>query len=183
MANVKQIPMVPEDEYLAAEKDRQVRHEYVAGQIYAMTGGSVYHNRIAGNLFGALKSKTSQRGCDVFIADMKVKTEHAFYYPDLMVVCDPTDTDPYTKTQPLLIVEVVSPNTRAIDEREKRQAYQALPSLREYLLAEQDRAEARLIRRTEEGWEQELLGPDDLVELRSLDLMIAIQAVYEGVWR
>ncbi len=171
------------DAYLEGEKDGRVRHEYVAGQVYAMTGGSIYHNRIAGNFFTELRAKMGQSNCDLFMADIKLQTEQAFYYPDLMVVCDPADTDPYIKTKAILVIEVISPNTRSIDEREKRLAYQNCPSVQEYLLAEQDRAEVRLIRRTREGWEWETFGPGDSIRLQSLNTVIAMQAVYEGVWR
>jgi Uma2 family endonuclease len=107
------------DEYLKGEKDGTVRHEYVVGRVYAMTGGSVYHNRINLALASYLRSRVPG-GCDVFASDMKVQTQHAFYYPDIMVHCDLADTDPYTKQHPLLIVEIISPNTRNTDEREKR---------------------------------------------------------------
>lgn len=183
MATGSPLGSVSVEQYLLGERDGLARHEYVAGQVYAMTGGSVYHNRIAGNFFAELKAKTAHLGCDVFIADMKVQTARAFYYPDLMVVCDATDSDLYTKSRPVLIVEVISPNTQPIDEREKRVAYEGLASLREYLLAEQDRAVVRLLRRTDDGWVQEVLGADDIIRLDSLGITIAMQAIYEGVWR
>jgi len=177
-------PFISVEEYLEGERDAEVRHEYVAGQVYAMTGGSVYHNRIAGALFAVLREKLHGRPCDVFMADMKVQTQHAFYYPDVMVHFNPADSDPYTKHRPLLIAEVISPNTRSSDEREKRAAYLGLESLQEYLLAEQDRAEVRLIRRSEDrGWTEEIYGPDGVIRLRSLGVDIAMQHLYEGAWR
>ena len=118
------------------------------------------------------------------MSDMKVQVLQAFYYPDIMVVCDPADRNPYTKNSPLLIAEVISPTTRSIDEREKRAAYQGLESLREYLLIEQDRAEVRVIRRREGGtWEEESCGLGDVIRLESLDLHIDMQQLYEGAWR
>jgi Uma2 family endonuclease len=170
-------------EYLAGERDGSVRHEYVAGSVYAMTGGSVYHNRIAGALFAVLRERLRGRPCDVFMADMKVRTQQAFYYPDVMVACDHTDADLYTKERPLLVAEIISPNTRSTDEREKRAAYLGLESLREYVLLEHDRAEVRVIRRSGDGWTEHVYGPDDLVPLTSLDLEIAMQHLYEGAWR
>lgn len=171
-------------DYLKGERDGQVRHEYVAGRVYAMTGGSVYHNRISLAFASVLREKLGARPCDVFMADMKVQTRQAFYYPDIMVVCDATDRDPYSKTRPLMIAEVVSPNTRSIDEREKRAAYLGLDSLQEYVLAEQDRPELRVIRRgAEGGWSEDICGPDDVIRLSSLGLDIAMQHLYEGAWR
>lgn len=170
-------------EYLAGERDGSVRHEYVAGNLYAMIGGSVYHNRIAGALFALLRERLRGRPCDVFMADMKVRTQQAFYYPDVMVACDHTDADLYTKERPLLVAEIISPNTRSTDEREKRAAYLGVESLREYVLLEQDRAEVRVIRRSGDGWTEHVYGLDDVVHLTSLDLAIAMQHLYEGAWR
>jgi len=170
--------------YLAGEPDGEIRHEYVAGHVYAMTGGSVYHNRICLALASTLREMVKGRSCDVFMADMKLRTAQAFYYPDIMVVCDPTDTDPYTRRSPLMIAEVVSPNTRSIDEREKRVAYQCLESLKEYVLIEQDRPEVRITRRGSSGaWTEDVCGPDDVLHLQSLELYIAMRHLYEGTWR
>jgi len=183
MARQKLARSISVQEYLDRERDGQVRHEFVGGEAYAMTGASVFHNRIAGNFFAELRSKLGSGGCDVFMADMKVHTAQAFYYPDLMVVCDKGDTDPYTKSRPIVVVEIMSANTRSIDEREKRLAYQGLLSVQEYVLAEQDRAEVRVLRRRNGDWQEEVLGPDDLLRLPTLDVTIAMQAIYEGVWR
>ena len=184
MTTSRQLQSVALEDYLSGEQDGQVRHEYVAGQEFAKTGGSVYHNRISGNFYAQIKTGLSGRPCDTFISDMKVRTEQAFDYPDVMVVCDPADVDPYTKSKPTVIVEVTSPTTRSIDEREKRQAYLSIPSLREYIIAEQDRAEVHLLRRSEDGaWAQEECGADDLIRLKSLGIVISMQAIYENVWR
>jgi Uma2 family endonuclease len=171
-------------DYLKGEQDGQVRHEYVAGRVYAMTGGSVYHNRISLAFASVLREKLRGHPCDVFMADMKVQTRQAFYYPDIMVVCDSADRDPYTKGRPSMIAEIVSPNTRSIDEREKRAAYLELDSLREYVLAEQDRPELRVIHRDAQGgWTEDVCGPDEVIRLPSLGLDIAMQHLYEGAWR
>jgi Uma2 family endonuclease len=184
MSVPESVQWVDAEDYLRGEQDGQVRHEFVAGRVYAMTGGSVYHNRIAGAFFAVLREKLGNRPCDVFMADMKVEVRQAFYYPDIMVVCDPTDLNPYTKTRPLLIAEVISPTTRSIDEREKRAAYQGLESLREYLLIEQDRAEVRAIRRRGgNAWEEESYGLADDFRLESLDRYISMRDLYEGAWR
>jgi Uma2 family endonuclease len=170
--------------YLDGEKDSDVRHEYVAGHIFAMTGASAYHNRIALALASALRGGLIGSPCDVFMSDMKVKAAQAYYYPDVMVVCDSKDNDLYTRNNPIFIAEVMSATTRSIDLREKRLADVALESLEEYLLLEQDRAEARLIRREEGERIVELTyGLDDVISLKSLDLSVAMQGIYEGAWR
>src|SRR6266478_3678302 len=96
------------DEYLEAEKTASVRHEYVAGQIYAMAGASDAHNTIAGNFFAVLKARLRGGPCRTYMSDMKVWIEEAgvFYYPDILVTCDPEDSGEYNKTRPSLIIEV-----------------------------------------------------------------------------
>jgi len=184
MAIKRDRQLVSVEDYLLGEQDGQMRHEYVAGKVFAMTGGSVYHNRVTVNFLTEIKSRLSGKPCDVFVSDMKVEARQAFYYPDVMVVCDPVDNDPYTKSSPILIVEVTSPTTRSIDEREKRQAYLSIPSVQEYVLAEQDRAEVRILRRIlDDAWEQEDCVANGLIRLRSLDILISMQSIYEGIWR
>ncbi len=184
MSALEPIQWVDVEDYLLGEQDGRIRHEFVAGRVYAMTGGSVYHNRITLAFASVLREKLGNRSCDVFITDMKVRTQQAVYYPDVMVVCDPQDQDPYTKISPLLIAEVISPTTRSIDEREKRSAYLGLTSLREYLLIEQDRAEVRAVRRLDEAtWAEEAYGLDGELRLEPLGSDIAMQHLYEGAWR
>jgi len=113
-------------EYLESEKSSPMRHEYLAGQVYAMGGTSATHNLIAGNVFARLRAHLRGRPCRVFISDMKVRIEAVdfFYYPDVLVICDPEDSEEYFKTRPCLIIEVASPTTALIDKREKLLAYQ-----------------------------------------------------------
>ena len=184
MTTTQRSPLVSAEEYLHGERDAPMRHEYVAGRVFAMTGGSVRHNRITGNLYTEIRARIGRSPCDIFVSDMKVQALEAYYYPDLMVVCDPADQDPYTKTRPVVVIEVASPTTRSIDEREKRLAYLSIPTLREYVLAEQDRAEVQILRRDDEGkWEEERIGANGSIRFASLDLVVPMQAVYEGVWR
>ena len=107
MSTAESLPSISIEDYLAGERDGQVRHEYVAGRLYAMTGGSVYHNRISLAFASVLREKLRDRPCDVFMADRKVQAGQAFYYRDILVVCDPTDPDPYTKHRPFVIAEVI----------------------------------------------------------------------------
>ncbi len=132
---------IPIREYLEGEQHSDIRHEYLAGQVYAMAGAGEKHNIIALNIASKLRSAVRGTPCRVFISDMKVRVEHndAYYYPDVMVTCDPQDTESLHKRLPCLIVEVLSPATEAIDRREKLIAYRTLPSLRYYLLVSQEK--------------------------------------------
>ncbi|MBK1692962.1 Uma2 family endonuclease [Ectothiorhodospira mobilis] len=171
--------------YLEGEKDGEVRHEYVAGQVYAMTGASARHNLITGALFASLRPHARERGCQLFVNDMKVHVrqagEDAFYYPDLLLTCDPHDRATYYRERPCLIVEVLSEGTERIDRREKLFAYTgSLPSLREYLLVAQDRRQVDLYRRTEADWVHETFT-DGRIHLDCLDTDLPIEAIYEDV--
>ena len=106
------------DEYLEWEAKQEIRHEYVNGEIFAMTGGSIPHNDIALNLYRALYTHLRPRGCRVNVSDVKLQlgSSSAYFYPDVIVSCDPQDLHSRKFIQhPKLIVEVLSPSTAASD--------------------------------------------------------------------
>lgn len=129
------------EEYLELEESSTVRHEYVGGDIHAMTGGSYRHNAITVNIVRKLADAADGTSCRVYVNDMKVRIEDSpFYYPDVMVVCEPLDSEnPVFEDKPCLLVEVISPSTEKIDRREKLQNYQRIPTLKAYIIAAQDR--------------------------------------------
>lgn len=108
---LQKLTHLTEQEYLAFELNADVRHEYIDGQLYAMAGASERHNRIAGNVFFHPRAATSGGHCGVFISDMKLKIawHKAYYYPDVMLVCNALDNREYYKQQPCFIAEVLSP--------------------------------------------------------------------------
>ncbi len=181
MSTLERNVVVSPEEYLEGELHSHIRHEYVAGRLYAMTGASEAHNLIAGNLYALLHRQLRGTPCRVFIADLKLRVEDAFYYPDLMVVCDRQDAHPYYKTRPRLVAEVLSPSTERRDSVEKRVAYQTIAALQEYLLIAQERPEVRIFRRGGEGWDLETCTGDDRLRLASLDIDLLVNALYEGV--
>ena len=171
-------------EYLASEQDSPVRHEYVDGQMYAMAGASDRHNRIALNLASRLNDHLNGGPCEVFIADIKVMVDPVVsYYPDVVVTCDPPGGDPYVRTQPHLLIEVVSPSTERTDRHEKFFAYQRVPSLQEYVLVLQDRIQVEVYRRQrEEGWTREIFTqPEEHVHFASVDLSLSVSDMYHNV--
>jgi len=173
-----------ENEYLEIERASDVRHEYLGGLVYAMAGASAIHNLLAGNLFARLRGHVRGKGCQVFISDMKVKVEAAdvYYYPDVMVTCDPADNADYFRTSPVLIIEVASPTTSVTDRREKLLAYTKIASLREYVIVSQDEMHIDVYRRGEDGrWWLLVLGADDTLELESVDLQLPVSEIYEDV--
>jgi Uma2 family endonuclease len=172
------------DEYLESEKTSPVRSEYLDGEVYAMSGASRRHNRITINLCTQLSSRLRGGPCEIFVTEVKLRIEtlNYFYYPDLVVTCDPEDNDDYFVTRPVLVVEVESPSTAAIDRREKLMAYRKLESLKEYLMLAQDSVRADLFRREANGeWSREQLEGDQELRLESIDLNLRLSDLYEDV--
>jgi Uma2 family endonuclease len=156
-----------------------VRHEYVDGEVYAMVGASDRHGLIAGNLHTALNRHLPDR-CQVFMSDMKVRIKTAerdiFYYPDLLVSCDPRDREPYYRRYPCLVAEVLSPHAERLDRFEKFLFYRQLDTLEEYLLVSQDYRQVEVFRRAEQ-WQVTRYTIGE-VPLLSVDLAVAIDAIY-----
>lgn len=139
-------------EYLDSEPLAERKREYLDGDVMAMAGASDRHGLIATALALALGPSARKAGCQLFIADMKVRVEALrgtyFYYPDLVVSCDADDREsPYYRRRPCLVVEVISPGTERIDRREKLFAYQWVPGLREYLIVDTAQPAVDLYRR------------------------------------
>ena len=177
-------PYVSVEEYLEGELDSQLRHEYVEGHVYAMAGASDDHNRIAGNIFSFLHAALRGKPCEPFINDMKARIPpqlaSAFYYPDVLVACDSTDKEQYYRERPVVIVEVLSPQTRRTDEREKAIGYRLFPSVEVYLLVEQDRLRITVLHRADKDWRREVIqGRTAALKLECLGVEIPMERIYE----
>ena len=178
------LPMSVAD-YLAFEETSDVRHEYIGGEIYAMSGASTPHNTIAGNIFAALRDKLRGGPCRIFIETVKLRLEASrddiFYYPDVVVSCHPTGVQHQFVLLPTLIVEVLSPSTETTDRREKKMNYRQVQTLEEYVLVAQDRREVTIFRRAT-GWQGEIFtAPESLIEFRSVKQAMTVAAIYEDV--
>lgn len=171
-------------EYLEAEKDSPVRHEYVDGQIFAMAGASDRHNRIAGNFYNRLDDHLGDGPCEPFISDMKVwVSETVYYYPDVVVACDGPGADEYYRKQPRLIIEVSSPGTERIDRSEKLLAYRQVKSLKEYVIVSQVRVHVEVFRRGRgDRWSSRVLTDhSDELRLESVGLTLTVGQIYRRV--
>lgn len=178
-------PRFTAEDYLAWEEHHPEKHEYLAGEIFAMVGATDAHVTITGNLFTLLRTHIRGGPCRLYMLDMKlrVETTDAFFYPDLLVTCAPEDHAlPHFKRQPTLLVEVLSKGTAAFDRGQKFEIYRQLTSLREYVLIEQERMSVDCFRRDEQGqWVLQAYGPSDRVELSSLEFSTPIETLYEDV--
>lgn len=185
MQALKELEPISVEDYLTGEPLSEVRHEYIGGTVHAMAGASEDHNIVAGNLFAALHSHLRGKPCRAYVADLKVRLAIArtniFYYPDVMVACDPRDTDAYFKRFPKVLIEVLSASTAHIDRREKFLCYTQIETLEEYVLVAQDRMEVTIYRRAN-NWQPEILRqPEQSLRLASLDFSLLLNTVYEDV--
>jgi len=180
------IPFGPDD-YLAWEQDQPIRSEYVDGEVFAMSGASDAHGTAAGNLFAGLHAHLRGTPCKPFIADMKVHVEAAnsFFYPDILVTCDPRDRSAeasHVKRHPLLIVELLSPSTEAYDRGNKFAAYRTLAALQEYVLVSLEERRIEVFRRDDSGhWVLYPFALDEQLELASVGLRCPVAEVFEGM--
>jgi Uma2 family endonuclease len=171
-------------DYLAGERDGAVRHEYVSGQAYAMAGASARHNRIAGNVFSQLNNHLRDAECEPFISDMKIRVApDLFYYPDVVVTCDAPGGNPYFRTEPRLIVEVLSPTTERTDRHEKMTAYKNCRSVQEYVLISQDKMMLEIHRRQSvDDWQVEIFNePAQRCAFESVGDTMSLSDIYRNV--
>jgi Uma2 family endonuclease len=176
--------MTPQ-EYLEWEATQEIKHEYIDGEVFAMTGGTIPHNLIGGNLYTLLKSHLRGKGCRIFFADVKVQISEvgSYHYPDVMVSCDERDRNAIQLIQyPCLIVEVLSSSTEAYDRGEKFRRYRQLPTLQEYVLVDATQMSVdRFSRLSERRWELQTYGEGEVLELSSITWKGAIKLLYEDV--
>lgn len=186
MSALQKLTYLTEQDYLAFELDAKVRHEYVDGQIYAMAGASERHNRISMNIGFHLRAAARGGPCGVFLSDMKLKIagHKAYYYPDVMLVCNTQDNGEYFKQLPSFIAEVLSSGTAKIDRREKLLSYQKIPSLRYYLLINSNNTQVEyFVRDAQDEWQTALLEEGEMlaVDCDMYHAVLSLSDIYEDV--
>lgn len=182
---------VPERQYLTPqnyldwEEKQSTKYEYINGEVFAMTGGTIPHNDLAVNLTTALKNHLRGKGCKVSMADAKVGVSEngPFHYPDVMVTCNELDRRAMQVIyHPCLIVEVLSPSTEAKDRGKKFRNYRRISTLKEYVLISSEQKVIECYRLNEKGvWELYTYTEGDEVELKSVDFRSLIDLIYEDV--
>lgn len=185
LAISQQPPRMSIKEYLEWEPQQDLRHEYINGEVFAMTGGTLAHNDITLNLYRTLYPQVRSRGCRINVADVKVQvtTNSPYYYPDVVVSCDPQDLNARKFIQsPTIIAEVLSPGTSARDRGEKFTNYLTIPTLQEYLLINSDKISVERYARGEgRMWLYYPYVAGDTITLSSPDFEFAIELLYEGI--
>ncbi|MBH8552932.1 Uma2 family endonuclease [Nostocaceae cyanobacterium CENA357] len=172
--------------YLQLEETSDIKHEYINGQIYAMAGTTDTHNTIALNLALLIRNHLRGSDCRVYFADVKARIEkrNRFYYPDIILTCDPKDREtPTYKSFAKLLIEVLSDSTEAFDRGDKFNDYQTLDSLEEYVLVNSKHQRVETFRRNDQGlWVLQTYTPDNQTfELQSINLTAPFTDLYENV--
>lgn len=187
MSAVPKLYLTPA-EYLAFERQSDIKHEYFRGDLFAMSGASRQHVRIAVNATIVLGNQLTRRGCDVFNSDMRVKVSPTglYTYPDLAIVCGRPrfeDKELDTLLNPSVIIEILSKSTEAYDRGEKFAQYRMLETLTDYLLISQTRPHIERFTRQEGGlWLlSESIGLDAVMPIESIQCQLPLAEVYDRV--
>lgn len=183
MAQRTEDGLVSVEEYLEMEECSEVRHEYVGGMLYAMVGTTDRHNRIAINIVAELLPSTRHGTCRVYVSDMRLQIGNVYYYPDVMVACEPPETEnPVWRTNPCLVVEVLSPSSESIDRREKLLAYQGIETVQAYLIVHQDSQRVERHFRNEEGrWARADHVRDGYIPVPCPETRLTLADIYRGL--
>ena len=173
------------EQYLAMEAESEIRHEFIDGDIFPMTGGTLNHDEIVMNMTGALLSQLAYSDCRLYSSNMRIRISPTRYvYPYLSAVCGEAETDDGTTTllNPVFVVEVTSPSSIERDRVSKVEFYGAIPSVRGYLILDQERVFAQWYSRTESGWDlRQFTDLADEIALEPLGCSLCLAEVYRGV--
>lgn len=175
------------DEYAWLEEESGIKHEFVAGSILAMAGGSPELAAIAANITRLLGNALAGRPCRVYSADLRVRVQSTGLgtYADVTIICgrlelDPEDPKRHTALNPKVLVEVLSPSTEDYDRGEKLGNYKQIPSLREVLLVAHDLHEVELVRREADGtWSRHIAREGETIRLLSVDSELSVAEIYQ----
>lgn len=177
------------EEYLEFERVAESKHEYFNGEIFAMTGAKVNHNRIGSNINRHLGNQLADRPCDIFLSDMRVKVQkiNKYTYPDIVVVCGDLELEDHnfdTLLNPMVIIEILSNSTELYDRGEKFTHYRLIPSLKEYILVSRYHCQIEKFVRGDDGiWR--LFDPctnmEESIRIETIDCELPLSDIYYRV--
>ncbi|HBT87462.1 Uma2 family endonuclease [Desulfobacter sp.] len=176
-------------EYLALERSSlDIKHEFFDGDVFAMVGAGINHNRININLAGELRNrfKADNSPCEVLSNAMRVKIENNYTYPDIVIFCGDAqfeDNKFDTLTNPVIIIEILSDSTEAFDRGDKFTYYRAIPALKEYILVSQKKYHVEQYIRSDNGkWEyRSYESPDQMLNMESVNCDVLLSEIYLNV--
>ena len=183
MSEVSLLRTMSVEEYLRFDESSPVRHEYVGGELYAMSGATVRHNTIAGNVFSRLLASAGDGPCRVFMTDMRLRVkDDTYYYPDVLVTCVPMAELDVIARDPCVVIEVTSPSTARIDRGEKLDAYRGVAALRAYVIVDHRRRRVeRHWRASNTEWQREEIVTEGRVGVPCLDVELTLDEIYRRV--
>jgi len=179
---------ISRQDYLDGELISEIRHEYVAGNVYAMSGGILNHQRVAGNFIFSATRQLKGKSCFPTSSDFKLRVplgydDEAFYYPDAMIICVPVSGDALFTDSPSVILEVLSPTTRRNDQVQKLRDYITIPSLQTYIMAETDSPLLTIQRRDGGTFRREVIGGlDATLKLPEVGVEIPFAELYQDIF-
>jgi Uma2 family endonuclease len=180
-------PILTEKEYLERERENEARHEYYRGLAYMMAGATVMHNLIKNSTETRISFQLLDSPCVAMSSDQKVRTESGlFAYPDVIVVCGEIEIyqdDPEVITNPIVLIEVLSKSTRRYDRGFKFEQYKSIPSLREYIMINQDRVHVEhYIRQADDHWNKiEYIDQEAIITLAAIHCTLRVRDIYQRV--
>jgi len=179
--------LISVSDYLEGELISEIKHEYIGGTVHAMAGGKNRHNQVSVNSLVSLGSSLKGKACRPFNSDTKVRigmpNQIRFYYPDVVVVCDPLGQDLSFQDKPVVVIEVLSDSTRRQDLGEKRDAYKSIPSLCVILIIDPAKVEVIVDRRSENGgfFTEVYTSLSEMIPLPEISTELPLADIYEGI--
>ena len=180
MGQASLVPMTA-DEFLAWEADQEFKWEFDGCQPVAMAGGTDEHAAIQANLLAALVPRLRGTPCRVRGSEVKIKAGSSYRYPDAFVRCTPVERGATVTDEPVVIFEIMSPSTERKDRTIKLREYRAIPSMRRYVLLEQDGAVATTYARTDTGWIVDQFDGDGILDMPEIGISVPMAELYDGL--
>ena len=179
-----QQPITPE-QHEAIEIATGLRHELVDGEVFAMGGGTPAHSKVKTNAVLAFGRRLENGPCQVYDADLRIRIDHDVFYPDLTVHCGPLALHPddvNAATEPVVVVEVLSPSTEAWDRGGKFTRYRAMPSVQHVVFIDPDRKTVEHYERQSDGrWMLESIAPDQNLTLAAVQVELPVEELFRNL--
>ncbi len=169
------------DEFLAWERQQELRYEFDGVQPVAMTGGTVEHSVIATNLVRALEDRLLGKPCRAFRGDLKIMVAGRVRYPDAMVTCKAVPRGTDVIPEPVIVFEVLSSSTAGTDRIEKNEEYRATPSIQRYVMLEQTRQAATVFSRAGDDWVGHVLTGSAVLDMPEIGVVLPLGDLYVGI--
>ncbi|MFT4152576.1 Uma2 family endonuclease [Parafilimonas sp.] len=185
----KYFPRMSPSAFLEWERKQECKHEYVDGEVLAMSGASFNHNRITANIVIEAGSFLRGKPCNIFASDLRVsvKWKDSFFYPDVTIICDEPEFDDEkikdTVKNPAVIFEILSASTEEHDAGRKQMYYMQIPSLQQYIIIDSRAMKLKVITKEAVGkWlYEEFSAADDMLFIKPIGFKISMPDIYRGV--